>query len=136
MGGNDYYQMLHAHSLVEVAVMSFLWEAFEDWLINESDEDISYLSEFAIGLSHFCEIMSSKIEVIKTDAIEDSLEKVLKIYDKFLEQCTSPNCKLWLMYLEMIDFVKKYIYAERASTWSSQSYHSRRDASISNFSWT
>ena len=41
MAGNDYYQMVYAHSLVETAVYARLWEAFEDWLVSDNSDDIS-----------------------------------------------------------------------------------------------
>jgi hypothetical protein len=110
--------MLHAHSLVETAVMALLWEAFEDWLVNESSYSTDDLSTFAVDLSNFCEMMNNKVNPIQSAAVQDSLQNVMKIFDMFLQQCKSPNSKLWLMYVEMIGIVKRYIYAERAGIWS------------------
>lgn len=118
MGGNDYYQMLHAHSLVETAVMALLWEAFEVWLVNESNGNTDDLSAFAIDLGSFCEMVNNKVSPTQSADIHKSLQNVMKIFDKFLQQNTSPTCQLWLMYLEMIGIVKRYIYAERAGVWS------------------
>ena len=37
--GNDYYQMVYAHSLLETAVYARLWEAFEDWIVSDNSDD-------------------------------------------------------------------------------------------------
>ena len=52
------------------------------------------------------------------NAVMVSLDKVMKVFDRFLQQCTSPTSKLWLMYLEMMDIVRRYIYAERSGDWA------------------
>ena len=39
IAGNDYYQMVYAHSLVETAVYARLWEAFEDWIVSDNSDD-------------------------------------------------------------------------------------------------
>ena len=47
-----------------------------------------------------------------------SLDKVMQVFDRFLQQCTSPTSKLWLMYLEMMDIVRRYICIERSGDWA------------------
>ena len=47
-----------------------------------------------------------------------SLDKMVKVFDRFLQQCSSPTSKLWLMYLEMMDIVRRYIYTERSGDWA------------------
>ena len=50
----------------------------------------------------------------KRNTVMVNLDKVMKVFDRFLQQCTSPTSKLWLMYLEMMGIV----YAERFGDWA------------------
>ena len=122
MAGNDYYQMVYTHSLVETAVYARLWEAFEDWLVSDNSDDISDISKFASDLSSFWEMVNMRSSVSgeneTRNAVMVSLDKVMKVFNRFLQQCTSPTSKLWLMYLEMMDTVRRYIYAERSGNWT------------------
>ena len=36
---------------------------------------------------------------------------------EFNKTCTSPTTKLWLMYMDMVMILKRYIHAERAGLW-------------------
>ena len=36
---------------------------------------------------------------------------------EFNKTCTSPTTKLWLMYMDMVMILKRYIHAERAVLW-------------------
>ena len=36
---------------------------------------------------------------------------------EFNNTCTSPTTKLWLMYMDMVMILKRYIHAERAGPW-------------------
>ena len=112
MAGNDYYQMVFAHSLVETAVYARLWGAFEDWLVSDNSDDISDISKFASDLSSFWEMVNMRSSVSceneTRNAVMVSLDKVMKVFNRFLQQCTSPTSKLWLMYMEMMDIVRRY----------------------------
>ena len=122
MAGNDYYQMVYAHSLVETAVYARLWEAFEDWLVSDNSDDISDISKFASDLGSFWEMVNMRSSVSgeneTRNAVMVSLNKVMKVFNRFLQQGTSPTSKLWLMYLEMMDIVRRYIYAEQSGNWT------------------
>ena len=44
--------------------------------------------------------------------------KVKQILDGFrLTECDTPTAKLWLMYIDMVDILKRFIHAERAGIW-------------------
>ena len=122
MAGNDYYQMVYAHSLVETAVYARLWETFENWLVSDNSDDISDISNFASDLSSFWEMVNMRSSVSgeneTRNAVMVSLDKVMKVFDRFLQQSTSPTSRLWLMYVEMMDIVRRYIYAERSGNWT------------------
>ena len=87
MGGNDYYQMLHAHSLAETAVAPLLWEAFEDWLVSESDRDVTDLSALALDLDSFCEMVNSNVSPIQPAPVHERLQHVMITFNQFLQQC-------------------------------------------------
>ena len=36
---------------------------------------------------------------------------------EFYEACTSPTTKLWLMYMDMVMILRRFIHAERAGLW-------------------
>ena len=36
---------------------------------------------------------------------------------QYLKNCKSPTTKLWLMYLDMVAILRKYIHAERTPNW-------------------
>jgi hypothetical protein len=48
--------------------------------------------------------------------ISDIQGKLIKPFHD--SQCTSPIAKLWLMYIDMIMILKRFIYAERAGVWT------------------
>ena len=114
--------MVYAHSLVETVVYARLWEAFKDWLVSDNSDDISDISKFASDLSSYWEMVNMRSSVSgeneTRNAVMVSLDKVMKVFDRFLQQCTSPTSKLWLMYLETMDIVRRYIYAERSGNWT------------------
>ena len=114
--------MVYAHSLVETVVYARLWEAFKDWLVSDNSDDISDISKFASDLSSYWEMMNMRSSVSgeneTRNAVMVSLDKVMKVFDRFLQQCTSPTSKLWLMCLETMDIVRRYTYAERSGNWT------------------
>ena len=87
MAGNDYYQMVYAHSLVETVVYARLWEAFEDWLVSDNSDDISDISKFASDLSSYWEMVNMRNSVLgeneTRNAVMVSMDKVMKVFDRF-----------------------------------------------------
>jgi len=120
MSGKDYYQMLRAHTLVENAIYALFWEAFEDWLVEKST-GTDELSSLSIQLSKICDTVNSSKDHDVQRACKEaqaSLDDVMKKMDEFVKtKCTSPTSQLWLMYIEMITILKRYISAERAGIW-------------------
>ena len=47
----------------------------------------------------------------------DQLKAVSTLMAEFDEARTSPTTKLWLMYMDMVMILKRYIHAERAGLW-------------------
>ena len=54
LDGKDYYAMIHAHSVVEKAVFGLLWEAFEDYAIDQRHDknDFTCLSTCLGKINH------------------------------------------------------------------------------------
>ena len=52
------------------------------------------------------------------DAISEPMEAVKQLLAEFnLTKCTSPTSQLWLMYMDMVMVLKRYIQSERAGLW-------------------
>ncbi len=47
----------------------------------------------------------------------DQLKKLTCLMAEFDEACTSPTTKLWLMYMDMVMILRRFIHAERAGLW-------------------
>ena len=75
-----------------------------------------------MALSSFWEMVNTRSSVSGENETRNALmvspDNVMKVFNRFLQQCTSPTSKLWLMYLEMMDIVRRYIYAERSGDWA------------------
>jgi hypothetical protein len=54
MAGKDYYLMVKAHSLIITAMFELQWDSFEQWVLNEPEQDLdsmALLSEWLNELS-------------------------------------------------------------------------------------
>ena len=56
----------------------------------------------------------SQNNVENTSAFADVTQLTMAEFDMI---CTSPTTKLWLMYMDMVMILKRYIHAERAGLW-------------------
>ena len=56
----------------------------------------------------------SQNNVENTSAFADVTQLTMAEFDM---TCTSPTTKLWLMYMDMVMILKRYIHAERAGLW-------------------
>ena len=56
----------------------------------------------------------SQNDVDNTSACADVTPLTMAEFNK---TCTSPTTKLWLMYMDMVMILKRYIHAERAGLW-------------------
>ena len=79
--------MVYAHSLVETVVYARLWEAFNNWLVSDNSDDISDISKFVSDLSSYWEMVNMRSSVSgenETRAVMVSLDKVMKVFNRFL----------------------------------------------------
>lgn len=121
LDGKDYYAMIHAHTVVERAMFGLLWESFESWTLEQGDclEVFSELSNCISGLSkaineqHHEQVMMSYAECMTiTKTMRQKLDQFIKM------NLESPTSKLWIMYLDMIGILKRFIAAERSGNWN------------------
>ena len=115
-GGKDYYAMIHAHSVAKQDVFCLLWEAFEDFIIQQSNDnnDFSCLSA-CIG-----EIITSMNKGNRPNISEEDItliDSMQQQLDEFARTLNSPTSKLWIMYLKMIGILYNFIATERAGVW-------------------
>ena len=115
LGGKGYYAMIRAHSVVEQAVFCLLWEAFEDFIIQQSNDN----NDFSCLSTCLGEVITSMNKgncpnISEEDiTLIDSMQQQL---DEFTRRLDSPS-KLWIMYLKMIGILCNFIAAERAGAW-------------------
>jgi len=119
ISGKDYYAMLRAHSMVHAAMFALHWEAFERWLVNDG-KDLEFMSTLACNLQLLLDAVSEsdaeKAQSACADAT-DQLKEVSRLMAEFDDTCTSPTTKLWLMYMDMLMILKRFVHAERAGLW-------------------
>jgi len=111
--------MLRAHSMVHAAMFALHWEAFERWLVNDG-KDLEFMSTLACNLQLLLDAVSEsdaeKAQSACADAT-DQLKEVSHLMAEFDDTCTSPTTKLWLMYMDMLMILKRFVHAERAGLW-------------------
>jgi len=124
MAGKDYYGMLRAHSLVLAALFQLHWNEFEHWLIQESDQCTSDLEFIAVIRARAADIATALCAPDRDAAqrksremleLEDRINKLLTNYHD--KACSSATSKLWLMYMDMVQILKRYIHAECSVIW-------------------
>ena len=67
---------------------------------------------FHCPVTHGCAVTKQNVQ--NTSAFADVTHLTITEFD---QACTSPNTKLWLMYMDMVMIMKRYIHDERAGMW-------------------
>ncbi|KAJ8403226.1 hypothetical protein AAFF_G00354430 [Aldrovandia affinis] len=119
ISGKDYYTMLHAHTIVHAAMFALHWEVFTKWLITE-EKDLERISVLAINVQLLLDALSEMDVEKASSACADAtnqLKELSRLMAEFDEVCTSPTTKLWLMYMDMVMILKRFIHAEHAGLW-------------------
>ena len=112
----DYYAMLCAHTMLHAAMFTLHWDAFAKWLIQE-EKDMGYISVLASNLQLLLEALSNNDAAGASSLCDDTtsqLHEVQLLMTEYNKACTSPTTKLWLMYMDMVMILKRFIHAERA----------------------
>ena len=124
MAGKDYYTMLRARSLILAAFFELHWRSFHQWLIYKHDEDsgdLQYVALFIENVSNLAKFVSepnlqTSKELLQTLSKFD--ERLNRLITQFHESnCSSPTSKFWLMYIDMVQILKRYVHSERAGLW-------------------
>lgn len=120
MSGKDYYAMLRAHSLINASMFGLHWEAFERWLVNEN-RDLDCMSELSTTVLNLMESISQENAQNAIETCNMATEQLRLISSLMAEfdasMCHSPTYQFWLMYMDMVNILKRYIHAERAGIW-------------------
>ena len=118
MAGKDYYLMVPAHTLIGTAMYELLWEALENWLVEESAELDTIVQLDKVVDSILDVLVAADKEncakICTSDAALECIRKVRQIVEGFqLTECKTPTAKFWLMYIDMVNILKRFIHAER-----------------------
>ena len=108
-----------AHTLVHAAMYVLHWEAFATWSMNE-EKDLECIPVLASNMQLLVDALAEKDVEKATAACADATEQLKELSGlmaEFDKESTSPTTKLWLMYMDMIMILKRYIHAERAGLW-------------------
>ncbi|KAJ8321079.1 hypothetical protein KUTeg_002666 [Tegillarca granosa] len=116
ISGKDYYLMLRCHSIMSEAMIGLLWKAFEDWVDSDELDGIglnSSLHDLAVALDNddVIKVNSCLMEVNRKQG------DISVLWEDFIETL-SVTGKFWLMYVDMVLILKRYIHAERSGSWT------------------
>ena len=120
LSGKGYYQAIYVHTRMHEAMIAMCWYAFEDLCIKKGCD----LSVF----TSLCDCLSNLERAVKLDKGEclSNVNEIRKcsaqmksLIDEF-EQSRSKykTDTFWLNYVELIQTVLLYIYAEREGIWN------------------
>ena len=116
IAGKDYYRMVRYHSWVCEAIFMLMWESFEKWISFKNECDtLSNLPPLLEALGGACQAEDSTIETKVGNVIAElfCIEDLWKDFKKNL----GTTAQLWIMYIEMVLILKRYITAERSGDW-------------------
>ena len=115
--GKDYYKMVRCHSLVSEAMSGLIWSTFEGWL--ESEDQLDLLEDLSDHLNILLDALETTDSQAANSHIKDvkvDLKGLLPMWIDFVETL-GVTANFWLMYIEMVQVLKRYIHAERAGLW-------------------
>ncbi|KAG1676662.1 hypothetical protein GQR58_014157 [Nymphon striatum] len=97
--------------------------SFESWThgIMEQEHDIEDFSKLSTCIGNICRaINENRYDCARTACRADEavIDRMRQRLDQFIKMnFASPTSKLWIMYLDMIGILKKFIAAERFGIW-------------------
>lgn len=115
LDGKDYYAMVHAHFAVEQALFSLLWEAFE---ASALDQDANNFTTLSTCLAQVITSLNEGKRPIISEEDGSMIDNMRQQLEGFSRTLDSPTTKLWIMYLQMMEILHKFIAAERAGIWN------------------
>lgn len=100
------------------------WCTFEEWIIKEADCDTDDLEFVAFFLEYLSNLSKSFVQRdLQTSS--ELYSKILALEDRLIQLiikcheacCSSAFSKLRLMYMDMVQILKKYFHSECAGLW-------------------
>lgn len=115
IAGRDYYKMVRCHTLISEAMVGLAWDAFEEWTLAEGRHDL----DFGDSLDNLYEFLLNKDPASALNSctgVKATLEEIISIWKEFIDSL-GVTAKYWLMYVDMVSILKRFIKAERAGKW-------------------
>ena len=112
LSGKAYARALRAHLLVQSALVSHIIQfVVEEKSIDLSALEIIYNKAVNDGITD---------EVLIQFQSDDAFKQIRDGIDSYCEEKKKSSCttKLWLQYIEYVDIIKQFFFAERTSNWS------------------
>ena len=108
----DYYKMVRCDILVSEGMVSLAWDAFEEWTLAEGRLDL----DFGDSLDKLYESLLHKDPASALNsctALKATLEEIISIWKEFIDSL-GVTAKYWLIYVDMVSILKRFIKADRA----------------------
>ena len=115
IAGRDYYKMVRFHILVSEAMVGLAWDALEEWTLAKGWHDL----DFGDSLDNLCESLLHKDPASALNsctALKATLEKIISIWKEFIDSL-GVTAKYWLMFIDTVSILKRFIKAERTWKW-------------------
>ena len=102
-------------SYLSEAMVGIAWDAFEEWTLAEGRHDL----DFGDSLDNLYESLLHKDPASALNsctAVKATLQEIISIWKEFIDSL-GVTAKYWLMYVDMVSILKRFIRAERAGKW-------------------
>ena len=99
-------------SYLSEAMVGLAWDAFEEWTLAEGRHDL----DFGDSLDNLYESLLHKDPASALNsctAVKATLQEIISIWKEFIDSL-GVTAKYWLMYVDMLSILKRFIKAERA----------------------
>lgn len=109
--------MVRCHSLVSEAMVGLAWDAFEEFLFDEGQH--TEVLDFG---DHLEDLHDALINTDAETTLSNSMSVISTLKDiipdwKRFRASLGATGKYWVMYVEMVSILKRFIRAERAGDW-------------------
>lgn len=114
----DYYQTIHALTVLYEVMVSLRWEAFENWCIKEN-KDVSCLQELNDKAGDTCKTTSmSDVECNQFKELRLNFNNLQDLLIQFSDTHSCfPTQKVWETFIEMTGILLRFIHAQREGSW-------------------
>jgi hypothetical protein len=116
ISGKGYYKMVRCHSLISEAMVGLVWDAFEEWLLDNDRQDVL---EFGESLDNVYEALQSKHAASALSScvhVMAALEDLCPVWKEYVSTL-GKTAQYWLMYVKIVGILKRFIQAERSGDW-------------------